>query len=155
MLSGLKSKRVILAGDFNSTETLSSFDTGGPLPPSHAKESNAQAIQTLLNEWRFKDLWTREGNDLRETERNSLKHLTYRNNDHTRGHRIDRIYANFAIEVEVTVTTFHHPGSDHRGVLYSWSARAPLREEPGHTTPVLDPDHNICATKRGRLILHA
>jgi hypothetical protein len=32
--------------------------------------------------------------------------------------------------VEVTVTTFHHPGSDHRGVLYSWSARAPLREEP-------------------------
>jgi hypothetical protein len=30
----------------------------------------------------------------------------------------------------VTVTTFYHPGSDHRGVLYSWSARAPLREEP-------------------------
>jgi hypothetical protein len=26
--------------------------------------------------------------------------------------------------------TFHHPGSDHRGVLYSWSAQAPLREEP-------------------------
>jgi hypothetical protein len=83
MLSGLKSKRVILAGDFNSTETLSSFDTGGPLPPSHAKESNEQAIQTLLNEWRFKDLWTREGNDSRETERNSLEHLTHWNNDHT------------------------------------------------------------------------
>jgi hypothetical protein len=47
MLSGLKSKRVILAGDFNFTETLSSFDTGGLLPPSHAKKSNAQAIQTL------------------------------------------------------------------------------------------------------------
>jgi hypothetical protein len=30
----------------------------------------------------------------------------------------------------VTVTTFHHLGSDHRGVLYFWSARAPLREEP-------------------------
>jgi hypothetical protein len=50
MLSGLKSKRVILAGDFNSMETLSSFDTGGPLPLCHAKESNVQAIQTLLNE---------------------------------------------------------------------------------------------------------
>jgi hypothetical protein len=140
ILSGLKSKRVILAGDFNSTETLSSFDTGGPLPPSHAKESNAQALQTLLDEWRFKDLWTRESNDSRESERNSLEHLTHWNNDHTRGHRTDRVYANFAIEAEVTVTTFHHPGSDHRGVLYTWSARAPLTEEPPspryHTGPL-------------------
>jgi hypothetical protein len=28
------------------------------------------------------------------------------------------------------VTTFHHPGSDHRGVLYSWSAQAPFTEDP-------------------------
>jgi hypothetical protein len=89
MLSGLKSKRVILAGDFNSTETLSSFDTGGPLPPSHTKESNVQAIQILLNEWRFKDLWPWEGNDSWETKRNLLEHLTHWNNDHTRGHHID------------------------------------------------------------------
>jgi hypothetical protein len=45
-------------------------------------------------------------------------------------HCIDRIYANFAIEAEVTVTTFYHLDSDHRGVLYSWSAWAPLMEEP-------------------------
>jgi hypothetical protein len=58
MLSGLKSKRVILVGDFNSTETLFTFDTGGPLAPSHAKEANTEVVQTLFSEWRFKDLWT-------------------------------------------------------------------------------------------------
>jgi hypothetical protein len=60
------------------------------------------------------------------------EHLTHWNHEHTRGHCIDRVYANFVIEVEVMVTTFHHPGSDHRGVLYTWSARAPLMEEPPH-----------------------
>jgi hypothetical protein len=58
MLSRLKSKRVILVGDFSFTETLSTFDTSGPLAPSHAKEANAEVVQTLLSEWRFKDLWT-------------------------------------------------------------------------------------------------
>jgi hypothetical protein len=90
MLSGLKSKK----GHRRRLQLHGDPITGGPLPPSHAKESNAQAIQTLLNEWRFKDLWTREGNDSRETERNSLEHLTHWNNDHTRGHCIDRIYTN-------------------------------------------------------------
>jgi endonuclease/exonuclease/phosphatase (EEP) superfamily protein YafD len=33
ILRTIKGKRVILAGDFNSTETLSSFDTGGPKTP--------------------------------------------------------------------------------------------------------------------------
>jgi hypothetical protein len=56
MLNRLKSKRVILAGDFNSMETLSIFDTGGPLAPSHAKEANMEVVQTLFSEWRFKDL---------------------------------------------------------------------------------------------------
>jgi hypothetical protein len=41
-----------------------------------------------------------------------------------------RVYANFVIEVEVTVMTFHHLGSDHRGVLYMWLAQAPLTKEP-------------------------
>jgi hypothetical protein len=38
---------------------------------------------------------------------------------------IDRVYANFSVEAEITVSTHHHLGSDHRGVLYSWSHRAP------------------------------
>jgi hypothetical protein len=63
VLNTLKTKRVILAGDFNSTKTLSSFDTGGPLPPSIAKDRTAKAIQEVLNDWRFKDLWTKETNE--------------------------------------------------------------------------------------------
>jgi hypothetical protein len=84
MLSGLKSKRVILAGDFNSTETLPTFDTNGPLAPSRAKEANAEVVQTLFSEWRFKDLWTQEDNDSRETERNLQEHLTHWNHEHTK-----------------------------------------------------------------------
>jgi hypothetical protein len=63
ILNTLKTKQVILARDFNFTETLSSFDTKGgigPLSPSQAKDRNAEAIQETLNDWRFKDLWTRE-----------------------------------------------------------------------------------------------
>jgi hypothetical protein len=107
MLSGLKSKRVILAGDFNSMETLSTFDI---LAPSCAKEANAEVVQTLLSEWRFKDLWTQKDNDSRETERNLQEHLTYWNHELTREHYIDRVYANYVIEVEVMVMTFHYPG---------------------------------------------
>jgi hypothetical protein len=36
---------------------------------------------------------------------------------------IDRVYANFRIEADVTVSIYYHPGLDHRGVLYSWSHR--------------------------------
>jgi hypothetical protein len=113
-------------GDFNSTETLSTFDIGGPLAPSRA---NVEVVQTLFSKWRFKDLWTREDNDSRETKRNLQEHLTHWNHEHIRDH-IDRVYANFVIEVKVMVTTFHHPGSDHKGVLYMWSAQAPFTEEP-------------------------
>jgi hypothetical protein len=51
ILSTLKTKRVILARDFNSTETLSSFDTKGPLFSSEAKDKNTKAIQEVLNDW--------------------------------------------------------------------------------------------------------
>jgi hypothetical protein len=101
-----KGKRVILAGDFNSTETLSSFDTGGALPPFNAKETNTEITQQLLNTWRFKDLWTREDNEDQEPERERLEHLTHWNHEHTRGVRIDRIYANFPIkEAGIRVST--------------------------------------------------
>jgi exonuclease III len=50
VLNTLKTKQVILAGAFNFTETLSLFDTGGLLPPSIAKNKNAEAIQEVLND---------------------------------------------------------------------------------------------------------
>lgn len=125
----LKSKRIILAADFNSTETLSSFDTGGPKPPSSSKDNNAEDAQQFLDAWRLKDLWTKESNPAREEERDSLEHLTHWNHEHTRGVRIDRVYANFPIGAEVSVTTHHHPGSDHRGVLYSWANTPEILEE--------------------------
>jgi exonuclease III len=128
VLNTLKTKRVILAGDFNCTETLSSFDTGGLLPPLIAKDRNAEAIQEVLNDWRFKDLWTKD--EQRELQRKNLDHLTYWNHKHTRGVRIDRVYANFSVEADITVSTHHHPGSDHKGVLYSWSHRAPAGTGP-------------------------
>ena len=37
----------------------------------------------------------------------------------TRGVRIDRVYLNLAIDgATMEVSTLHHPGSDHKGVLY-------------------------------------
>jgi hypothetical protein len=130
ILNTLKTKRVILAGDFNSTETLSSFDTGGPLSPSEAKDKNTEAIQEVLNAWQFKDLWTRESNKQREAERKNLEHLTHWNHEHTRGVRIDRVNANFRIEADVTVSTHQHLGSDHRGLLSSWSHRGHIDTSP-------------------------
>jgi hypothetical protein len=115
----LKSKRVILSGDFNSTETRSLYDTGGALPPTNTKNTNAMAIQEILDAYRFKNLWAYGDNEAREQERPKLHHLTHWNHDHTRGVHIDRVYANFAIHDNIKVTTWHHPGSDHRGVLYT------------------------------------
>jgi hypothetical protein len=54
---------VILTGDFNSTKTTFTFDVGGVKPPSGSKKKNAEAIQDLLNEWRFKDLWAKGTNE--------------------------------------------------------------------------------------------
>jgi hypothetical protein len=76
--------------------------------PSKAKERNAESVQELLNEWRLKDLWTKESNEAREVERPQLDHLTHWNHDHTRGVRIDRVYTNFVIKADVEVTTLPH-----------------------------------------------
>jgi endonuclease/exonuclease/phosphatase family metal-dependent hydrolase len=119
IMNKLKSKIVVLMGDFNSTETKSSYDTRSPLPPTNAKNTNAAAIQTILDTHGFKNLWTHRDNEARELERLKLQHLTHWNHDHTRGVRIDRVYTNFAILGKIKVTTWHHPGSDHKGVLYS------------------------------------
>jgi hypothetical protein len=63
-LKGTKAtvSNLILVGDFSSTETFSFFDIQGPLPPLHTKNANMDAVQTLLNKWKFKDLWTWEDN---------------------------------------------------------------------------------------------
>jgi hypothetical protein len=47
--SKLKNKRVVLTKDLNSTETKLSYDMGGPLPPTNAKNTNAATIQTILD----------------------------------------------------------------------------------------------------------
>jgi hypothetical protein len=44
----IKNKRVVLTGDFNSTETKSFYDTGGPLPPTNAKNKNTATIHLRL-----------------------------------------------------------------------------------------------------------
>jgi hypothetical protein len=87
--------------------SLSSFDTGGAQPPSSAKENNAEIIQQLLNAWRLKDLWTREDNEDREPERESLEHLTHWNHKHTRG-------------------------ALHRGVILKWHNAPPPWHSPLH-----------------------
>jgi hypothetical protein len=88
------------------------------------------AIQEILDAYGFKDLWAYGDNEAREQERPKLHHLTHWNHDHTRGVRIDRVYANFAIHSNIKVTTWHHLGSDHREVLYTWSNTPHTKEEP-------------------------
>ena len=57
-----------------------------------------------------------------------LTHLTHWNHDRTRDLRIDRVYLNFTIDgATLEVSTIHHPGSDHNGVLYK------IRGCPGPT----------------------
>ena len=52
-------------------------------------------------------------------ERDNLSHLTHWNHERTRGVRIDRVYLNFDIVgATLEVQTLHHPGSDHKGVIY-------------------------------------
>jgi exonuclease III len=116
ILSKNKGKRVILGGDFNSTEGYSSFDTGGQLNPTHHREARAIIIEELLNKWRLKDWWLNPENPAREKERKDLLHLTHWNVNHSRGVRIDRIYGNFVVEGTVTINTVHHPCTDHKGL---------------------------------------
>jgi hypothetical protein len=92
--------------------------------------TNTATVQTILDTYGFKDLWIHRDNEARELERPKLQSLTHWNHDHTRGVPIDRVYTNFAIMGKIKVTTWHHPGSDHRGVLYSWSNAPQSPEDP-------------------------
>lgn len=118
VLTHTKGTRVMLAADFNATETLSSYDTGGVLPPTDHRGRRATIIQELLDKWGLKDAWASSKNTLREQERSNLQHLTHWNAEHTRGVRIDRTYINFDIKGgKLEVATREHGGSDHRGIL--------------------------------------
>ena len=119
MLCKKHSARVIMAGDFNSTETLATSSTGGLLDASNHRAERADCIQQLLDKWRLKDGWLQHQNPFRNRERDNLTHLTHWNHDRTRGVRIDRVYLNFHIVgATLEVSTLHHPGSDHKMVLY-------------------------------------
>jgi hypothetical protein len=98
--------------------------------PRTTKNTNTMAIQEILDAYGFKDLWAHGDNEAQEQERPKLHHFTHWNHDHTRGVHIDRLYTNFAIHGNIKVTTWHHPGLDHRGVLYTWSNTPHTKEEP-------------------------
>lgn len=117
--------RVILTGDFNSTRTLAKEDAGGPLPPMSHRQNKARLIQDYLSANSFSDLWNTHQNTKRDSELHQLKHLTHWNHDHTRGVRLDRIYANFKIVGLLSVKTLLHPGSDHKALMLTWSMAQP------------------------------
>jgi hypothetical protein len=94
------------------------------------------AIQKILDAYRFKNLWVHGDNEAREHKRPKFHHLTHWNYDHIREVCIDRVYSNFANSGNIKVTTWHHPSSDHRGVLYSWSNTPhPEKELPPKPLP--------------------
>ena len=129
MLRQKHGARIILAGDFNSTETTSRSSTGGLLDASNHRRERADCVQQLLDKWRLKDGWLTPLNPHRNREGDNLTHLTHWNNERTRGVRIDRVYSNFElVGATMEVSTHHHPGSDHKGVLYR------IRGSPGTTT---------------------
>ena len=119
MLRQKHGARIILAGDFNSTETLAQSSTGGLLDATKHRAERAACIQQLLDKWRLKDGWLHPWNPHKNREMDNLTHLTHWNHDRTRGVRIDRVYLNFdVVGATIEVSTLHHPGSDHKGVLY-------------------------------------
>ena len=97
MLRQKHGARVILAGDFNSTETLDRSSTGGLLNASKYRADKAACVQQLLDKWRLKDGWLHPQNPYRNGERDNLSHLTHWNHERTRGVRIDRVCLNFDI----------------------------------------------------------
>ena len=109
MLCQKHGARIILAGDFNSTETTSRSSTGGLLEASNHRTERAACVQQLLDKWRLKDGWMTPGNPHRNREGDNLTHLTHWNHERTRGVRIDRVYSNFEMvgaTMEVsTITT--------------------------------------------------
>ena len=119
MLCQKHGARIILAGDFNSTETLDRSSTGGLLDATKHRAERLACVQQLLDKWRLKDGWLQPQNPHKNREMGDLTHLTHWNHDRTRGVRIDRVYLNFTIiGATLEVNTLHHPGSDHKGVLY-------------------------------------
>ena len=117
LLAGHKGERIIMGGDFNSTETLTSADRGGSQSPTLGNASRGRVIYDFLDKAGFRDLWTEQGREDREKDKKNLNHLTHWNHEYSRGSRLDRIYANFEIAGRVEVTTHFHPHSDHKGVL--------------------------------------
>ena len=110
MLRQKHGARVILAGDFNSMETLDRSSTGGLLDASKHRADRAACVQQLLDKWRLKDGWLHPQNPYRNGERDNLSHLTHWNHERTRGVRIDRVYLNFdIIRATLEVQTLHHP----------------------------------------------
>ena len=97
MLRQKHGARVILAGDFNSTETLDRSSTGGLLNASKHRADRAACVKQLLDKWRLKDGWLHPQNPYRNGERDNLSHLTHWNHERTSGVRIDRVYLNFDI----------------------------------------------------------
>ena len=65
MLQQKHGARVILAGDFNSTETLDRSSTGGLLDASKHRADTAACVQQLLDKWRLKDGWLHPQNPYR------------------------------------------------------------------------------------------
>ena len=51
MLRQKHGARIILAGDFNSTETTSGSSTGGLLEASNHRTERAACVQQLLDKW--------------------------------------------------------------------------------------------------------
>ena len=82
----------------------------GGWPQNHLK-SYLRVLKTVTREEAYK------GSQKLQTY--NLSHLTHWNHERTRGVRIDRVYLNSDIfGATLEVQTFHHPGSDHTGVLY-------------------------------------
>ena len=57
MLCQKHGARIILAGDFNSTESLARSSTGGLLDATRHRAERAACVQQLLDKWRLKDGW--------------------------------------------------------------------------------------------------
>ena len=127
-----QTKRIILTGDFNSTETLGLFDTAGDLPPGNHRDTRSAMVQELLDKWHLKDMWKDNKNPVRDQEKDNVKHMTHWNWEMTRGVRIDRVYTNFEIEGgHVMVTTETHLGSDHKGISWHLKGDAPKKASKG------------------------
>ena len=75
----------------------------------------------------------------------NLTHLTHWNQGRTRGVRIDSVYLNFDIVgASMEVCTLHHPGSDHKGILYKIKG-SPGPEKVDRKSTRLNSSHSIAS----------